>query len=606
MRQSGERGLLAVFVHKDRVDKVGAVVGKGAVVVVHDNLQLLGTGDIYVHLNACFLGCARHQSAVEDGAVEQLAVATLAGKDHEAHGSGAAGLSDAAVVGRADAFELHGTRRQLEVEHSVGIGGEAAGVGCAHHLHAARIGDVAVFAHHVIVRVREGMVEILSGELVFRVVGENHGGVDPVAVVVVEVVAPVVHDKRQNVRAFGDVALNVHLMTLGGVGDRLAAVKCVFGGHPLLVAVGGEEGNPLAAVIGVVALPYVLAGAAGHLAGTHTVAVHAKHLLVGETLTGEVAETGHFTANHQGRVADAPEGHHGVLLVVREVGPATVVLGGIAGIGHRHGNLSDGQHIAICVVAHLMVFGPFGSFGKDGGDVIPIVPQVVHHAPLIGQSVTLVVVLILRLAGRERQDDGAAALVNGVANHLNLVRVEWTGDVVHLDEVHTPLGIEVDDAVVVLLSLVGHAHEGIVFEPGAGRSGAVVDLGPCSLSLGGCGVAAAQERVVGRVLGYSSGHAPHDVDAELETHLMYPVCQRFEANIDIAVHTTGETAGRGQIAAVFVEDISLVAPLVVVAGTQGGMLAIPADIHHDILITVLLEIVAHVFCVLNDLRLCYG
>ena len=340
--------------------------------------------------------------------------------------------------------------------------------------------------------------------------------------------------------------------------------------------------------------------------GIHAAVVHAEHLLVGEQLHRRAAEAGHLAADHQGRVADAPKGHHGVELVVREIGPVAVALGGKARIGYRHGNLSDRQHVAVCVVAHLMVFGPFGGFGKDGGDVIPIVPQVVHHAPLIGQSVTLVVVLILCLAGRERQDDGAAALVNGVANHLNLVRVEWTSDVVHFDEVHTPLGIEVDDAVVVLLSLVGHAHEGIVFEPGAGRRGTVVNLGPCSLSLGGCGVAAAQERVVGRVLGYGGGHASHDVDAELESHGVYPVCQGFEADVDIAVHTAGETAGRGQIASVLIEDISLLAPLVVGAGTQRGMLAIPADVHHDVFVAVLLEVVAHKLRVLNDLGFSYG
>ena len=54
----------------------------------------------------------------------------------------------------------------------------------------------------------------------------------------------------------------------------------------------------------------------------------------------------------------------------------------------------------------------------------PVVPQVVHHAPHVGIVETFLRILVLRFARREREHDGAARLVDGLADHVNLVGIE--------------------------------------------------------------------------------------------------------------------------------------------------------------------------------------
>ena len=225
----------------------------------------------------------------------------------------------------------------------------------------------------------------------------------------------------------------------------------------------------------------------------------------------------------------------------------------------------------------------------------PVVPQVVHHAPHVGILQALLGILILRLARRQRQHDGSAALVDGLAYHVYLVGIERARHVVHLDEVDAPLGIEVYDAVVVQLAVLIVAHQQVVLQPRAGRRRAVVHLAP------GRRLAALQ---LVRRAHHRLRHAAHDVDAELQSLLVQLVSQRLEAHVLAVHHTRRESCGRRQVASVLVEHIVLVAALVVVAASQRRVVAVPANVHHHILPSVLHQVVVHkVLCILHHLLL---
>ena len=55
------------------------------------------------------------------------------------------------------------------------------------------------------------------------------------------------------------------------------------------------------------------------------------------------------------------------------------------------------------------------------------------------------------------------------------------------------------------------------------------------------------------------------MDTQLEAHRVELVGQGLEAHVDAVLHGRGEARGRGQVAAVVVDDVVLVAPLKTVA-----------------------------------------
>ena len=137
------------------------------------------------------------------------------------------------------------------------------------------------------------------------------------------------------------------------------------------------------------------------------------------------------------------------MLILGQVGPATLVGASEALVGDGHGNLSQRKHVAVGIVARTGVFAPFICLVEYGVHGAPVIPQVVHHAPHVGVVKALLGILILCFARREGEHDGAACLIDGMTYHVYLVGVERTTEVVDFQEVDTPLGIEVHDAVVV-------------------------------------------------------------------------------------------------------------------------------------------------------------
>ena len=127
------------------------------------------------------------------------------------------------------------------------------------------------------------------------------------------------------------------------------------------------------------------------------------------------------------------------------------------------------------------MLAPFGSLAEDEVDSVPCVPEVVHHAPHIGILKAVLSVLKLSLARAEREDYRTSAVVDGLAYHLNLVSVVRTAQVVDFDKVDSPFGIELEDAVVVHLSVLVVADGEVVLEPSALWCCAFVDAAPRSV-----------------------------------------------------------------------------------------------------------------------------
>ena len=98
-------------------------------------------------------------------------------------------------------------------------------------------------------------------------------------------------------------------------------------------------------------------------------------------------------------MADAPEGHHRQLLVLGQARPPSLIGRGVAGIGDGHGDLSEGQHVAVGIVAGSGDVLPCVSLVEDGVDSAPGVPEVVHHSPHVGVGQTFVGILVLCLSG---------------------------------------------------------------------------------------------------------------------------------------------------------------------------------------------------------------
>ncbi len=168
------------------------------------------------------------------------------------------------------------------------------------------------------------------------------------------------------------------------------------------------------------------------------------------------------------------------------------------------------------------------------------------------------------LAGRGTKDDGAAGLVDGAADGLDLLQVVGTAEIVDLHEVHLPRGDEFEDGIVVgLRAGLVHVHAIHVGVPRAGAGG-VGDVPR--------GVAGALHRQV--LLPGLARDAAHHVDAELEALRVHVVGERLEAG---ATGGGGEAVGRGQHAAPLVHDVRGGGVVV----KPGGVGLIPLDVHRD-------------------------
>ena len=94
--------------------------------------------------------------------------------------------------------------------------------------------------------------------------------------------------------------------------------------------------------------------------------------------------------------------------------------------------------------------------------------------------------------------------------------------------------------------------------------------------------------------------------AELQSHGMEAVANGLEATVNTILHGRGEPAGRGQVTAIIIEDISLSACFVILSATKRGMVAIPADVYDHILPATLCQaVVDKIPGILHNLLLGY-
>ena len=239
-------------------------------------------------------------------------------------------------------------------------------------------------------------------------------------------------------------------MSIGRVSHGLRLIQSFASNDPAGV-VALEQRQPAIARLGVARRPrHVAVVFVIHkLVSLDTILVHAVILLVVHQRQCEGIVLGHLATEEKRRVTDAPQRHHRQLFVLRQIGPSSTLCRGVASVAYSHGNLAKGQHIAVCIVARSGIFAPFVSLVEHGIHMAPVVPQVVHHTPHVGVRQTFLSILVLGLARRQRQHDGATTLVNGFTYHVYLVGIEWPRHIVNLNKIDTPLGIEVDDAIVV-------------------------------------------------------------------------------------------------------------------------------------------------------------
>ena len=328
-----------------------------------------------------------------------------------------------------------------------------------------------------------------------------------------------------------------------------------------------------------------------------SVFVHLMILFVCEQRECERIVLRHLASEEERRMADAPQGHHGQLFVLCEVGPVSCIAVGISRVGYCRSNLSERQHVAVSIVARTTDAAPEVGFGEDGIDGTPVVPQVVHHAPHVGILKTSVGILELGLARAERENDGPSCLVDSTANHAYLVGIERTREVVDLQEIDTPLGIEVHDAVVVELSELVVAHPQVIAQPSARRCGAIIYRCPW------CAFAAFQLIVAAY---HHFRYTTHEVYAKLQAHAVQLVGQGLETAVHTIDHTRWESCWRREVATVLIEHIVLCAVLVIPSATQRRVVAIPAYVDYNILPSMAHEVVVNkILCILHHFLLCH-
>ncbi len=268
--------------------------------------------------------------------------------------------------------------------------------------------------------------------------------------------------------------------------------------------------------------------------------------------------------------------HEGLLFVAIEVARAAGLIGR-APVVARDAELTERNHVAIGPrTLHVRLFHPFAGDRDQVSDVVPRIPNIIHHAPHIRMVIEVSRLSDWRLAGRGREDDLPSIPIDCVAEHLNFARViGGCGKIVALDEVHGPFGVEVDDGVVILLGARATLlNRAIVAQPGAFDL-AIADLiarnALCSLD---------REFAPNGFF----RHAAHDVNTEFEPLRMDVVRERLES---LALGRGRETVRRRDVATPLVQRINRV--LLVVARIA-FVLNGPADVDNANIIPILEQV----------------
>ena len=238
------------------------------------------------------------------------------------------------------------------------------------------------------------------------------------------------------------------------------------------------------------------------------------------------------------------------------------------------------QHVLIRPVSRPGVAAPLLRALEHGLEQRPVVPEVVRHAPHGGPGLEVLGLLQRRGAGGEGKHDVPAAAPGGFGDDLDLppaARV-LPGDVVALDEIDAPGGVQAEDTGIVV-------RGGFRIRPGA------VHVRIPGADVVGIGrVPAAPFAVLdGQLpLGGFARDAAHDVDAEFQPQAVYVIRQRPEA---LPVLRGRETVDGWLQPAPAIQGERGERRVGVVDG--GGL--IPLDIDHDVLPAVFLQMGGHVF-----------
>ncbi len=237
---------------------------------------------------------------------------------------------------------------------------------------------------------------------------------------------------------------------------------------------------------------------------------------------------------------------------------------------------------------------------EHGLQQAPVVPEVVGDAPHVG--VLLIVPRLLHHggAGGQGEDHGPSRLGDGPGEHLHLMlpgvgpgavlhQVVGVADVVALDEIHAPGGVELDDGIVIRLPGLAVPQAVHIRVPAAHGGGVRRQVrrqgGPLDLPMG---------------VGGGAGDTPHDMDAEFQPQAVDVLRQRGKAPASLR---GGEPLRVRQEAGIFVHLQHAEGNVLKLLPHGAGPMGVPLDIHHHVLPAEGTELLRHHLGIGADLGL---
>ena len=192
--------------------------------------------------------------------------------------------------------------------------------------------------------------------------------------------------------------------------------------------------------------------------------MHVEYFTIGEQRVGSRIILRQVTAKHQGALKDGPEVHHRILLIACKLCPALCTA--LA----TDTDLTQREHVRIGPRARSDVGSPLGTHLELVVELAPVVPEVIHRAPHIGMFLDMVYLIEWSLAGRYAQHNRSTTLIDSLTYQLYFSRVVRTRQVINLHEIDTPLGVQIETRVVILLCAgLGAVDLIIVAQPGTRR-----------------------------------------------------------------------------------------------------------------------------------------
>ena len=226
---------------------------------------------------------------------------------------------------------------------------------------------------------------------------------------------------------------------------------------------------------------------------------------------------------------------------------------------------------------------PFFRAFEHGKKLLPVVPEIIRDPPHIRELLQMLGAFHRGGAGREAEHHVAAGIPGGAGNRLNFLLTVgiFPGDIVTLDEIHTPVRVHAEQGIIIDLSGHGAVLPGRAVNAVHIRVPGAHGIGQGDLVTG---QVAAEDRQV--LMGGHAGKTAHDMDAELETEAVHILGQRAESGpvsggrktvfsrleTSVCVHAQ---RGKGDI---------------LVRGCAG---LIPLNVHDNVFPAVLFEVFGH-------------